>query len=94
MSASKKRTPPQSEAEKAMADYEAQARAVRLNMEKLRAASAGQGGCRGCYGSSEEGCATRRETEKAGFRDLNAQIVPSGLPTRKRVGAAPDGCGD
>jgi hypothetical protein len=38
MSASKKRTPPQSEAEKAMADYEAQGRAVRLNMEKLRAA--------------------------------------------------------
>lgn len=37
MSASKKRTPPQSEAEKAKADYEAQGRAVRLNMEKLRA---------------------------------------------------------
>ena len=37
MSASNKRTPPQSEAEKAMADYEAQGRAVRLNMEKLRA---------------------------------------------------------
>jgi len=37
MSAPKKRTPPQSEAEKAMADYEAQGRAVRLNMEKLRA---------------------------------------------------------
>lgn len=36
MSASKKRTPPQSEAEKAMADYEAQGRAVRLNMERLR----------------------------------------------------------
>jgi hypothetical protein len=36
MSASKKRTPPQSEAEKAKADYEAQGRAVRLNMEKLR----------------------------------------------------------
>jgi hypothetical protein len=37
MSASKKRPPPQSEAEKAMADYEAQGRAVRLNMEKLKA---------------------------------------------------------
>jgi hypothetical protein len=36
MSASKKRPPPQSEAEKAMADYEAQGRAVRLNMERLR----------------------------------------------------------
>ena len=36
MSASKKRTPPQSEAEKAKADYEAQGRAVRLNMERLR----------------------------------------------------------
>lgn len=37
MSASKKRPPPQSEAEKAMADYEAQGRAVRLNMERLKA---------------------------------------------------------